>query len=244
MYENEIRVSTADGEMKTFVARPGEGGPYPVAILYMDGPGYREAVKENARRFAAEGYYCVAPDLFYRLGENVSFDFSRMDEEGYRERLMSAIESLKPDLVLSDTDAIFDSVSDDPAAAEGPKVCVGYCMGARLALQAAGGRPEAFAAAAGIHPGALVTDQPDSPHHAVADVRGELYFAFAENDRTATPENVDRFRQELETHGVEASVERLPGTHHGFAMSDSSVYDRDAAEHAFERTLDLWRRNV
>jgi dienelactone hydrolase len=29
----------------------------------MDGVGYREQIKANARRFAADGYYCVAPDL-------------------------------------------------------------------------------------------------------------------------------------------------------------------------------------
>jgi hypothetical protein len=27
-------------------------------------------------------------------------------------------------------------------------------------------------------------------------------------------------------------------------MADLPVYDRDAAEHTFERTLDLWRRNL
>ena len=47
-----------------------------------------------------------------------------------------------------------------------------------------------FVAAAGIHPGALVTDQPDSPHHDLADVHGGLYIAFAENDQSATAENV------------------------------------------------------
>jgi len=78
--EQEIRVRTDDGEMTTFVAHPDGGGPYPVAVLYMDGVGYREQVKENARRFAADGYYCVAPDLFYRSGERLTFDFSQMGE--------------------------------------------------------------------------------------------------------------------------------------------------------------------
>lgn len=74
-------------------------------------------------------------------------------------------------------------------------------------------------------------------------MRGELYFAFAESDRTATPENVDRFREELRGNGVRGVVERLPGTAHGFAMADLPVYNREAAEHHFERVLDLWRRN-
>src|ERR1700749_121138 len=193
-----MKISTGDGEMPTFVPHPVGDGPFPVAVLYMDGVGYRDQIKVNGRRFAADGYYCVAPDLFYRSGEKLTFDFSRMGDEAYRARLMSIVGSVKPDAVVADTEAIFDAIADDPAAAGGPRVCVGYCMGARLALHAAAALPDEFVAAAGIHPGALVTDQPDSPHHDLGSVRGELYFAFAENDQSATPEVVDRFRRELE----------------------------------------------
>jgi carboxymethylenebutenolidase len=244
VYEQEMRIATRDGEMTTFVAHPDGDGPFPVAVLYMDGVGYRDQIKKNARRFAAGGYFCVAPDLFYRSGEKLTFDFSRMGDDAYRARLMSIVGRVKPDDVVADTEAVFDAISDDPAAAGGPRVCVGYCMGARMALHAAAAMPDEFVAAAGIHPGALVTDQPDSPHRDLADVRGEVYFAFAENDRSATPENVDQFRQALGEHGVTGVVERLPGTSHGFAMADLPVYDHAAAERHFERTLDLWRRNL
>lgn len=248
MFENEIRVPTADGQMTVFVAHPDDDGPYPVAVLYMDAIGYREQVKENARRFAAGGFYCVAPDLFYRSGDKLSFDMGKLAASGFEgpeaDRLKSVMGSVTPDLVVADTESIFEAIASDPAAGSGPKVCVGYCMGARFALHVASALADEFVAAAGIHPGALVTDDPDSPHHAVAGVRGELYFAFAENDRSATPENVERFREELERNGVTGVVERLPGTAHGFAMADLPVYDHDAAERHFERTLDLWRRNL
>jgi carboxymethylenebutenolidase len=117
-------------------------------------------------------------------------------------------------------------------------------MGARLALHAAAARDADFVAAAGIHPGALVTDQPDSPHLELADVSGEIYFAFAETDQSATEENVDLFRAEMERRGVDGVVERLPATTHGFAMADLPVYDEAAAERHFERTLELWRRSL
>jgi carboxymethylenebutenolidase len=244
MYENEIRITTGDGEMTTFVAHPDADGPFPIAVLFMDGVGYREQLKENARRFAAGGYYVVAPDLFYRSGEKLSFDFSRLGEEGYRAQLMEVVSSVTPDAAMRDTGALLETISDDPAASSGPLVCVGYCMGARLALRFAATSAGRVVAAAGIHPGALVTGQPDSPHHDVAAVEGELYFAFAENDQSATPEVVEEFRGELAAQGVQGSVERLPGTSHGFAMADLPVYDRAATEQHFERTLELWRRNL
>lgn len=244
MTENEITVETGDGRMRVFLVHPDSGGPFPVAVLYMDGVGYREQVKANARRFAADGYFCVAPDLFYRFGDDVTFDFSQMGDPGFRERVISLIGGLKPQMVAADTHALLAAVANDPAAAAGPKVCVGYCMGARMALHVAAALPDEFVAAAGIHPGALVTEAPDSPHHDLAGVRGELYFAFAENDQSATPEVVDRLRTELERQGVRGDVERLSGTSHGFAMADLPVYDERAAEHHFERTLELWRRNL
>lgn len=43
--------------------------------------------------------------------------------------------------------------------------------------------------------------------------------------------------------GVSGEVERIAGATHGYPMEDLPVYDRDAAERHFEKTLDLWRRN-
>jgi dienelactone hydrolase len=47
--------------MTVFTVHPDGDGPYPIALLYMDGVGCREQVKENARRFAADGYYASSP---------------------------------------------------------------------------------------------------------------------------------------------------------------------------------------
>jgi carboxymethylenebutenolidase len=244
LFETEIRVGTADGQMTTFVAHPDGAGPFPVAVLFMDGVGYREQLKENARRFAADGYYVVAPDLFYRSGDRLSFDFARLGEPAYRQELMEVVSSVTPEGALADVEAVLATIADDPAAAAGPRVCVGYCMGARIALHAAAAQGGGFVATAGIHPGALVTDQPDSPHLELADVSGEIYFAFAENDQSATAESVDLFRAEMERQGIDGVVERLPATTHGFAMADLPVYDEAAAERHFERTLELWRRTL
>ena len=248
MDEKEIGVRTNDGTMTTFIAHPDGGGPFPVAMLFMDGVGYREQIKENARRFASGGYYVVAPDLFYRAGDRIAFDFSSIASAGAdseeRRRMMTVISTVTPDAAVSDTRAVVAEIASDPDAARGPRVCVGYCMGARIALRVASAMPEEFAAVAGIHPGALVTDKADSPHHDLASVKGEVYFAFAEIDRSATGELIDRFREEVQARGVDGVVERVPGVAHGFAMADLPVYDHDAAERHFERTLELWRRNL
>jgi carboxymethylenebutenolidase len=215
----------------------------------MDGIGFREQIKENARRFAAAGYFCFAPDLYYRAGEGLHFDFAAIMAEGpegpTRQRMTEIARTLDPEKAVADVEAALAAIASDPAASSDKLlVCVGYCMGARLALRVASDLADRVVAAAGIHPGALASDEPDSPHHELARVRGELYFAFAEQDRSATPELVERFREEMARHRVRGEVERLAGTAHGFAMADLPVYQREAAERHFERTLELWRRNL
>src|ERR1019366_6256616 len=111
MSEQEIRVHTGDGEMKTFLVHPDGDGPYPVAVVYMDAPGYREQLKANARHFAAGGYYCVVPDLFYRSGEGITVDMAALAAANFQgpamERLMALVGSVKPEMVRADTEAIF-----------------------------------------------------------------------------------------------------------------------------------------
>jgi carboxymethylenebutenolidase len=248
MIENERTLATPDGPMRVFSVRPDEEGPFPVALLYMDAVGYREQLKENARRFASAGFYCFAPDLFHHFGENVTHDFHAIAAAGFQgpeiEAMLGMAMALKPELVEGDTEAVLEAAAADPAADDGPKVCVGYCMGARHALHAASAMPEEFVAAAGIHPGPLAFDSPDSPHHDLDTVTGELYFAFADRDDHAPPESRDRLRAEMAERGIPGTVETMPGTYHGFAMADIPPYKEEAAEAHFERTIDLWRRNV
>lgn len=247
MAERELLVQTNDGSMKAFVVYPDSDGPFPVALLFMDGVGYREQIKANARRFAAAGYYCVAPDLYYRSGEGVNLDMSSIATLGMDspevKRMMAIVSSVTPVLAEADTRALLSEIASDPSADAGPKVCVGYCMGARIALHIAAVRDDVVAAAA-IHPGALITNQPDSPHLELKHVKGELYFAFAGIDHSVTSELVDQFRFEMEIAGVRGLVERLDGAAHGFAMADLVAYDHDASERHFAKTLDLWSRNL
>src|SRR5260370_21783144 len=87
--------------MTTFAVGPAGDGPFPVAVVFTECVGYREQGKENARRFASDGYYCVAPDLYYRVGKKFSFDMSGMATGGLKgpeaERMMKAATSVTPE---------------------------------------------------------------------------------------------------------------------------------------------------
>jgi carboxymethylenebutenolidase len=245
MAEKEIPIQTPDGTTKTFIATPDGGGPSPVILLYMDAPGIRDDLRDMARRVAKAGYYCVLPDFYYHFGDNVSFDVTKLapgsDEMN---RMFGTMQQLTDDMVISDTKAILDHVAEDDEAADGPKGCVGFCMGGRHALRVVSALPDEFAAGAGLHPSFLVTDAPDSPHLGCKDVAAELYLSYGEVDQVAPPATIPAVREELERHGVRVEFDVHAGADHGFMFPGSHAYSEEAAERSWERTLDLFGRTL
>ena len=76
MIERDVIVTTKHGRMPTFLAAPDGSEQYPGIIFYMDAPGIREELRNMARRIARHGYFCILPDMYYRLG-TVLFDLPR-----------------------------------------------------------------------------------------------------------------------------------------------------------------------
>ena len=61
MIEEQVDITTPEGEMTTFVFHPEHGGPFPVVLYLMDAPGIRPALKDMASRLASAGYYVMLP---------------------------------------------------------------------------------------------------------------------------------------------------------------------------------------
>ncbi|MEA3024481.1 MAG: carboxymethylenebutenolidase, partial [Alphaproteobacteria bacterium] len=79
MLGKTVDIPTPRGVIDAYAAHPGDDKPYPLVILFMDVWGLREELFGIARRVAAEGYYCLVPNLFYREGR---FRFERRNAEG------------------------------------------------------------------------------------------------------------------------------------------------------------------
>src|SRR5271166_6819328 len=65
---NKVEIETRDGSCPAYVYRPSGNGPWPAALVYMDGVGIRPAMLELGERLATYGYFVLLPDLFYRSG--------------------------------------------------------------------------------------------------------------------------------------------------------------------------------
>src|SRR6476646_4019362 len=113
-----IKIETPDGSMATVVARPDNGPSRMNVLLFMDAMGIRDELVEFATRFAAAGYTCAVPDLYYRWGENVSFDASKSYRDlppSELDLFYTFVERMRDDeRVLRDASAVVERLSDGP----------------------------------------------------------------------------------------------------------------------------------
>lgn len=225
--------------MPTFVVHPEEGGPFPIVLYLMDAPGIRPALMDMASRLAATGYYVMLPWLYYR--DEPLRELGQSDEEMHRRR--DLMQALTRQRVVADARVMLAHAAADPAARPGAIGAIGFCMSGPYAVAVANALPERVAAAASIHGAWFVTDRPDSSHLNVGAVKGELYFAWAADDSTAPPADLETMRSALDGAGVRYRIEPYQARH-GFAPPGHQHHDRVASERHWERVLALLARNL
>ena len=121
----------------------------------------------------------------------------------------------------------------------GPVGCVGHCMSGCFVTTVAARFASRFASAAALYGIGIVTDQPDSPHLLLPQVKGELYYAFAEVDPAVPADVIPALQAALERAGTKHTVKIVPGTHHGYQFAARADYNPDAAEADLGRAVRL-----
>lgn len=240
-----ISIPTTDGPAEAYLT--GEPGR-PGVLFFVDAIGLRPQVERMADRIASWGYVVLVPHVFHRDGSAAELapqgDLREAEqrEAFFASGAMDRVGAYTPDLSGRDTDAWMAALAEH--AADGPVGVTGYCMGARLAVRAAGRFPDRVAAVGGWHGGGLVTDEPDSPHLAVAGSRAAYAFGHADNDRSMPPEAVTALGEALVAAGRPHTNEVFAGAVHGYTMADTSSYDEAAAERHFEGLRALFSRTL
>ena len=64
----EAEVPIGDYKLPVYEARPATGGNNPILLVISEIWGVHEYVRDSTRRFAKEGFYAIAPELFKREG--------------------------------------------------------------------------------------------------------------------------------------------------------------------------------
>ena len=241
MIEQDVVINTRYGRQPAFAAFPDGPGLFPAIILYMDAPGFRDELRVQGKRIAKHGYFCLVPDLYYRLG-TLRFDIPRRDE-AMSGVIGAAMRSLTNASVAEDTAGMIAFLDGQDKVKPGPLGCVGHCMSGPFALTAAARYPR-MQAAASLYGVDMVTDKPDSPHRVLDQIKGELYLGFAEIDPGVPANVVPDLEKALKAAGTKYRMETFKGAHHGYCFAARADYDMVAAEASWARIVDMWDRNL
>jgi carboxymethylenebutenolidase len=215
------------GTCAGYLATPEAGGSGPGVLVIQEYWGLVPHIKDVCDRFASEGFIALAPDLYH--GQSTT----EPDEAG---KLMMALNIEQAAKDMSGAVDLLQERSGRDAIG-----VVGFCMGGGLALVVACQRPDAVKAAApfyGVIPWASA--QPDWSR-----LDAKVVGHYAELDGYFTPEMAKDLEGTLQSLGKDAVIVVHEDADHAFFNDDRpEVYQPDAAQTAWDETLDLFRSTL
>lgn len=243
-----ITISADATSIEDYLAAPADDRPHPGVLLCADAFGLRPQIAAMCDRIASWGYVVLAPHLFHRSGSVAELaptkDLRDPDARAQAfAQAMPRIAELTVPRLAHDLPAYLATLRANDRANGSRVGVVGYCMGARLAVRAAG-LDQDVVAVGGFHGGGLVTDADDSPHASIAQSHAEYVFGHADRDRSMTPEQVAALGEALVAAGRPASNEIYPDAPHGYTMADTSSYQEEGAERHYRELHALLDRTL
>ena len=233
------------GTMVTFSYRPADDQRHPAVIVLSEVYGVDDHIKDVTRRFAAEGYFATAPDLFHRAGRNLTAPYAARFQGTARFR-----EGMTNDGTVDDLNAVMAFLKSHPQA-DGEHVgIIGYCLGGRYAFLAAC-RVPGVGASVNLY-GVGITTRPDSSDTgpSIIDMAGDITCPilglYGGRDPLISPDEVRQIEGTLKGLGKEVETHIYPDADHGFFCDDPErgVYNEAAAKDSWERTLRLFQRHL
>lgn len=247
-----IDIPTADGPMDAYAAWPDTGGPFPLVIMFMDIWGLRDELFALARKVAAEGYYCVVPNLYHRKGKiryerrnaagrMVSFDTL---PQNLQQEMLALGRGLTRPMIETDVAGIFEFARSQPVS-PGPAGTVGFCLGGRIGFFAAQSFPDRIRATSSLHGTLLVADAPDSPHRLIERMKGEVYCGHGEHDRFSEPQILAALEAPFKGRtDLSYRSSFHAGAHHGYSLPDRDVHDAAATAIDWRETFAMFARQL
>lgn len=229
MRETMVQYPSDNVTMKAFVAAPVVKERRPAIIVIQEWWGLTDHIKDIARRYAAEGYVAIAPDLYSRLGHALTTD------PGEAGKLMNR---LKQEDGLKDLNATVAYLKSVPEV-DGTRIGVtGFCMGGSYALMLPCVNPDIKAAV----PFYGQVPNPDTP---LKNLSAPVLYFYGEDDGWITKADVQRLAAALKRYNKPGEIKTYPGAPHAFFRdNDPSVYRPEAAKDAWARTKAFFKQHL
>ena len=228
-------VSVGDSPMPIYTARPDGGGKSPAVIVIQEIFGVNNDVRSIADRFASEGYFAAAPEMFHRSGKGVDVPFSEM-QAAFAER-----SKLSNDDITADVQATIDYLRSNPDVDADNIGIVGFCFGGMVSYL---GSTMSGIKAAAVYYGGGILPRPDSPEGTprllddTADaVQAPIIGFWGEEDGGIPISNVEEIGRVLKEKGKSIENHTYPGAGHGFFCSERGSYNEAASADSWPKTL-------
>jgi carboxymethylenebutenolidase len=247
--ETNVEVKTPDGTCDAAFIHPAAGS-HAAVIIWPDAFGLRPAMRDMAKRLAADGYTVLVPNPFYRTTKAPGikmegFSFQNAENMAELRKLMGGIAA--SGAAERDAQAFVAWLGTQKQVDRSKKIGVqGYCMGGPLTFRTAAAVPDRVGAGASFHGGGLVTQAPDSPHTMIPKMKARMYVAVASNDDARQPEAKDVLKKAFADAKVSGEVELYQGLH-GWCVPDmpaeagKPIYEKADAERAWTKLLALYK---
>ncbi|MGB5051185.1 MAG: dienelactone hydrolase family protein, partial [Caldilineaceae bacterium] len=209
-----------DGEELTgYMAWPASAAasPVPGLIVIQEWWGLNEHIKDVTRRFAAQGYVALAPDLYHGAVAT---------EPDEARKLVMALDM--PEAVAEIGQAIDFLLSQENVTGEKAGI-VGFCMGGRLVLASAT-TLETIAAAVPFYGSPLTPEES-------ATVKAPVQGHYGAADGGISVESVKAMQDAMEAAGIVNEFYIYDAAPHAFFNDTAASYRPEAAAAAWTRTL-------
>ena len=215
-------------KLKAFAVEPAADGARGAVIVVQEWWGLNDHIRDVARRFAREGYFAIAPDLYSRQGHKVA------TEPNLAAELMGG---LKKEDGIEDLQTTVEWLRAQKQTQSARIGITGFCMGGSYALQLPCETREISAAAP------FYGEIP--PDEKLKDLSCPILYVYGENDGWIQRRDVDRLAAALKKFDKRGEVKIYNGCSHGF-FNDTrpDVYRPVEAKDAWDRTLKLFATNL
>ena len=211
-----------DNPITGYLAQPMDTtAPLPGLIVIQEWWGLNDNIQAMTRRLAAEGYVALAVDFYDgQVAET---------PDQARSLVQAALE--KPNRLEQNVVAAYNYLSKELNA---PTIgSIGWCLGGAWSLNTALALPTQLDAAV-IYYGGLVTDR-----ERLEPLQMPIQGHFGALDTRPSPATVREFEAALNDLGKTAQIYIYDGANHAFANPSGARYNPEAAELAWERTIDF-----
>jgi carboxymethylenebutenolidase len=220
MSGTDVNIAADGATFSAYLATPAQPKG-PAIVVLQEIFGVNANIRSIADDFASQGYYAIAPDLFWRQQPGVQLN-PALEED--RNAAMAFMKGMDQSLAVADAKRALDYASTQPGA-NGRHGAVGYCLGGKISFLLAATHP---IDAAISYYGVAIQDALDK----AGAIKGALLLHIAGADHLCPPEAQAKIIDAVKVLGERAQIETYEGAGHAFARRGGQPYVADAATRA------------